>query len=272
MTTAAMNSLKIGIRLESLGLPLRRALAEAARLGVLGVQVDAAGELSPGELSETGRRAFRHLLRGHNLQVTALGCPLPRGLDDARNLQPRMEQVRKVMALSIDLGARLAVVQAGAVPDEPNCPRGALLCESLFALGQYGDHIGAGLALETGLESGAALATFLSGLDTGGLGANLNPANLLEHCFDPYDSARALRGHILHSHARDVRVCNPGRAARGVPLGQGDIDWGEYVKVLEEVGYRGWLVVERESGTHRLYEVAEGVGFLRRLGSEKTAR
>jgi hypothetical protein len=45
-----MNRFKIGIRLESLGLPLRRGLAEAARLGVPGVQVDAAGDLSPNEL------------------------------------------------------------------------------------------------------------------------------------------------------------------------------------------------------------------------------
>jgi hypothetical protein len=57
-----MNRLKIGIRLESLGLPLRRALGEAQRLGVRGVQADAAGELSPHSLSQTGRSAFRHLL------------------------------------------------------------------------------------------------------------------------------------------------------------------------------------------------------------------
>jgi hypothetical protein len=36
-----MNHPKIGICLESLGLPLRRALTEAGRLGVAGVQVDA---------------------------------------------------------------------------------------------------------------------------------------------------------------------------------------------------------------------------------------
>ena len=58
-----MNRLKIGVRLESLGLPLRRALFEAGQLGVAGVQVDAAGDLSPNRLSETGRREFRHLLR-----------------------------------------------------------------------------------------------------------------------------------------------------------------------------------------------------------------
>ena len=50
-----MNRLKIGIRLESLGLPLRRALREAQRLGVRGVQADAAGDLSPHALSQTGR-------------------------------------------------------------------------------------------------------------------------------------------------------------------------------------------------------------------------
>ena len=38
-----MNRLKIGVRLESFDLPLRRALTEASKLGVAGVQVDAVG-------------------------------------------------------------------------------------------------------------------------------------------------------------------------------------------------------------------------------------
>src|SRR5690242_15278790 len=114
-----MNRLKIGIRLESLGLPLRRALAEAGRLGVSGVQVDAVGDLAPGALSDTGRREFRHLLRAHNLELTALGCPLRRGLDTADNQQPRIEHVQKVLTLSFELGPRIAIVQAGSVSGEP---------------------------------------------------------------------------------------------------------------------------------------------------------
>src|SRR5919205_3269865 len=106
-----MNHLAIGIRLESLGLPLRRALAEASRLGVPGVQVDAGGDLSPRNLSQTGRREFRHLLRAHNLELTALGCPLRRGLDSPEDQQPRLEHVQKVLALSYDLGPRVAIVQ-----------------------------------------------------------------------------------------------------------------------------------------------------------------
>jgi len=38
-----------------------------------------------------------------------------------------------------------------------------------------------------------------------------------------------------------------------------------YLGILEEVGYRGYLTVEREGGTDRLNEVAAGVKFLRRL-------
>src|SRR5438874_6245611 len=142
MPVLTMNSLRLGIRLGSFGLPLRRALQEAERLGVAGVQVDAAGDLSPNQLSQTGRREFKHLLRAHNLELTALGCPLRRGLDTVQDQQPRIEHVRKVMTLSFDLGPRIAIVQAGRVPDDVADPRSVLLSESLTVLGQHGDRTG----------------------------------------------------------------------------------------------------------------------------------
>jgi sugar phosphate isomerase/epimerase len=260
-----MNRLKIGIRLESLNPPLRRALTEAARLGVAGVQVDAAGNLSPNNLSETGRREFRTLLRLHNVELTALGCPLRRGLDTTEDQQPRLEHVRKVMALSFDLGARRVIVHAGRIPERDDDPRAPILTESLSNLARYGDRIGAALALETGLEPGAVMAAFLRRFDTGSLGANLDPANLLMNGFDPYESARALAGLIRHAHAKDARAATASRSAREVPLGHGDIDWLTFLSVLEEVEYRDWLVVERESGEERLKDVAAGVAFLRRV-------
>jgi L-ribulose-5-phosphate 3-epimerase len=260
-----MNRLQIGIRLESLGLPLRRALAEASRIGVSGVQVDAVGDLAPNALSDTGRREFRHLLRAHNLELTALGCPLRRGLDTAETQQPRIEHVQKVLSLSFDLGPRLVIVQAGAVSGESEDARMRILRESLHALAGHGDRVGATLALETGLEDGSVLAAFLDGFDTGALGVNLDPANLLLHGFDPYASTRALGRRIVHTHAKDARQASASRAAQEVPLGHGDIDWMMYLGTLEEVEYRGWLTIERETGESRLADVAAGVFFLRRL-------
>jgi len=257
--------LKIGIRLESFGLPLRRALQEAQRLGVSGVEVDAVGDLSPKELSQTGRREFRHLLRGHNLEVTALGCPLRHGLDVAQGQEARIEHVRKVMSLSFDLGPRIAVVQAGKVPEEAQPANAPRMTEALLTLAQHGDRTGALLALDTGLESGEVLAKFLGHFDTGGLGVNFDPANLLVGGFDPYEGARALAGKIVHTHARDARAAGTRRTAQEVPLGHGDIDWMRFLSVLEEMDYRGWLTIVRETGDRRVADVADGVAFLRRL-------
>lgn len=257
--------MKLGIRLESLGMPVRKGLAEAERLGVTGVQVDAAGELTPDRLTATGRREFRLLLRGHGLELTALGCPLRHGFDTAENLQPRIDHVRKVMALAFELGARVVVVEAGRIPDKPDDPRAGLLTESLLALGQHGDRVGTTLALETGAESGATMRHFLDRLDTGGLGANYDPANLLMNGFDPLADLTALSGRIVHAHAKDARRGGASRSAQEVPLGHGDIDWLQVVGTLSAQDYRGWLTVERESGANRPADVAAGVAFLRRL-------
>ncbi len=257
--------MKIGVRLESLGLPLRRALFEAQRMGVSGVQVDAAGDLSPRQLSQTGRREFRNLLRAHNVELTAIGCPMRRGLDTAENLEPRIDHVRAVMELSFDLGPRIVIVQAGQIPEDAASPGLALMRESLLALSRHGDRVGTVLALETGLESGDTLVKFLDTFDTGSLAVNFDPANLLLHGFDPYTTARTLHRRIVHAHAKDARAASASRTAAEVPLGHGDIDWIRLVSVFAEIEYRGWQVVERESGDRRVVDVAEGVKFLRRL-------
>jgi sugar phosphate isomerase/epimerase len=260
-----MNRLRIGIRLDSLAVPLRQALGEAMRLSVAGVQLDSAGDLSPRSLSDSGRRQLRHLLRSHDLELSALGCPLRHGLDVAENQQPRVEHVMQVMSLSYELGCRLVIVQAGAIPEKDDDPRTGLLREALLDLGRHGDRIGATLAMETGLEPPQRLREFLDRLDTGSLAVNLDPANLLLNRHDPYEAVRVLHQRIVHSHAKDARSASASRAAQEVPLGHGDIDWIRYLGVLEEVGYRGWLVVERESGEQRVADVAAGVAFLRRL-------
>jgi sugar phosphate isomerase/epimerase len=256
--------MKLGVTLESLGLPVRRGLAEARRLGLTGVQFDAAGDLAPDRLTDTGKRELRHLLRSDGLELTALGCPLRHGLDEPANLQPRIDRVRQVMALSFDLGARVTIVQAGRVPDDPAEPRAEILRESLLALGQFGDRTGTTLALATGLESGATLKAFLDRFDTGGLGVNYDPGNLLMNGFDPVENLAPLKDRILHVHAKDARRVNVSRTVE-VPVGHGDVDWMQFLGTLEAFEYRGWVAIECQSGEDRLADVTAGVAFLRRL-------
>src|ERR1019366_1804917 len=193
-----MARIKLGISLKSLGLPFRRSLPLAVQLGASAIELEATGELLPQNLTQTGRREIVHLLRSHDLTVSAVVCPLRRGLDVAEDLDPRMEQIRLTMALAFDLGPRLVIIQAGKIPASPPPegdesgvkvaanPTAALMKESLDALGKYGDRTGNVLALDTGLDSPETMVAYLSQFDSGSLGINYNPANLVISGHDPY--------------------------------------------------------------------------------------
>ena len=278
--------MKLGIRLESLGLPLRKGLDQAARMAAAGVQIDATGDLSPDRISQTGRRDFVNLLRSLNLELAALNCPLRRGLDVAENLQPRIEHVRKTMSLSYDLGARITIVEMPRIPEEAKpemeaapaavgrlilatAPLAAdparILRESLADLGKFGDRVGASLALEIGLDPAEKLADYLAGFDSGALGVNYDPANMYINGLDPIQSLTTLHGKILYTQGRDARRSGVSRVAAETPLGAGDIDWMTYIGALDALEYRGWISVKRESGERRIDDVANGVSFLRRF-------
>ncbi len=262
-----MKRMRLGVRIESLGLPFRRALQEVARFGASGIQIDAVGDFSPNRLSETGCRDLRHLLRSYNLELTALNCPLRHGLDVADHLDQRIDFLRQAMSLAFELGPRLIVVPAPCVPTEDAADAGRwdLLRDVLTRLTQFGDRIGTSIALEAGLDPGSRLRDYLQTFDTGSLGVQFDPANFLLHGHDPLATVMELHGKILHVQARDARRLRANRGAEEVMLGAGDIEWLGMIASLQAIEYFGFLTVARESGTSRLNDVAQGIAFLRRL-------
>src|SRR3954470_9567071 len=64
----------LGLRLDP-GRPIKEQIRGAAAAGARGRVVDAAGDLSPDRLSETGRRELRQMLRSVELDLIALNLP-----------------------------------------------------------------------------------------------------------------------------------------------------------------------------------------------------
>ncbi|HEX3146529.1 MAG TPA: sugar phosphate isomerase/epimerase family protein [Gemmataceae bacterium] len=257
--------MKIGVVVESMELPLRAALPRAARMGAAGVQVDAAGDLSPERLTDTARRELKNLLRTYAQDLTALNCPLRRGLDVAENQQPRLEYIRRSMAMAFEMGPRIAIAPLPKLPGENEPERARLLREALLDLGRHGDRVGCVLALEVGMDAPDAVVAYLDTFDVGSLKVNYDPANLLVNGLDPIAGIIPLHRRIAHTHARDARRSTVSRGAQEVALGAGDIDWLSYVASLVAVEYRGWLTIERETGMERLRDIEHGVGFLKKM-------
>jgi sugar phosphate isomerase/epimerase len=256
---------KLAIVAESTGLTARKALEAARTLGCRGIQFDAVGDLAPDKLGETGRREFKNLLKSHDLALAALNVPLRRGLDAADDLQPRLDFVKKAMALSFDLGARLVVVPGPAIPAEAADPRRVTLTESLHDLGAHGDRTGCTIALECGLDPAETVVPFLDSFDRGSLAVCFDPANFLLNGHDPLATLAAFGRRVAYTHARDARVARNAGGGNEVPLGAGDIEWMAYVATLDSIDFSGYLAVERTTGQNRLDDVKAGVAFLRRF-------
>ena len=275
--------MKLGVVLENLGLPVRSALPEAAKLGISGVQLEAAGPLDPVGLGDSARRELRTLLRSYNLELSAVNCPLRRGLDTFEHQQARIDHIQKAMQFAFDIGSRVLVVPFPKLPDAAPVkeeetagpkpflffkgppPKGDTLRETLLALSRIGDKLGVTLALEAGLDPAAKLVEYLNGFETGGLQVNYDPANFFINGHDPVANVFPLMGRIPHSHARDARRTSAASGPEEVPLGAGDIDWLAYMGTLAATDYRGYVTVERTQGDRKLADITAGVKFLRRF-------
>ena len=48
------------------------------------------------------------------------------------------------------------------------------------------------------------------------------------------------------------------------PLGKGHVDWPNYIKALKDIGYNGYLTIEREVGADPAADIAMAVDFLKK--------
>lgn len=260
-----MPALKVAIQLAGLRQPFRKALHTAAELGAGAVEIDARQELQPQQLSGTALREVRNLLDELNLRVSAVGFATRRGYDVAGDLERRVQATKAAMKMAYELGARVVVNQVGRVPSESSGPQWDQLVQVLSDLGNFGHHVGAFLAAQTGSESGPDLERLLTALPAGAIGVDLDPGNLIINGFSATEAAERLGPHVLHVHARDaVRDLARGRGLE-VPLGRGTADFPALLGILEEQAYRGYFTVARQNADDPLYEIGSAVKYLRSL-------
>jgi sugar phosphate isomerase/epimerase len=251
--------------LESLGQPIRQALESAARLGAHGVQVDAAGELAPDQLSQTGRRHLKHLISSYGLELVAIGFPTRRGFDALERLEARVAAAVKTLQLAGALGVPMIVNPLGAIPEERD--KHTHFFDAVDTIHREALRVGSRFAIETGWESPQRLAGFLAERDRTGLAINFDAGNLLARGHNVYEAVTALAAHIIGVHVKDV--VRTGATVSGfleVPLGEGEIDWPRLIGELESIGYHGYYTVEREAGENRLRDVTAAVDYLKAVG------
>lgn len=276
-----MRSFPIGIMLESFRLPINEALDKAHDLGVQGIQVyTTRGELAPQNLSASQRKEFLQQLKDKGLVISALCGDLGHGFGNPEKNSELIEQSKRIVDLSMEWECGIVTTHIGVVPEDNNHPRYKIMQDACSELAQYADSVKARFAVETGPETSKVLKGFLDSLNSRGVSVNMDPANLVMVTGDdPVEAVYTLKDYIVHTHAKDGKrlyyrepekvygivyeesLDSP--SFQELPLGEGDVDFKRYLQALEDIGYTGFLTIEREVGEDPEGDIRKAVEYLR---------
>ena len=278
-----MYQFPIGVMLESFRLPTPEAVAKAAEVGAQGIQMYSTnGEHAPENMTPAKCAELLDMLKSYGLRFSALCGDLGHGFGNAELNPTLIEKSKRIVDLSLTLECGIVTTHIGVVPQDPNHDRYKIMQDACYQLAEYADSVGARFAVETGPETSADLKKFLDSLGgTKGVGVNLDPANLVMVTGDdPVAAVHNLKDYIVHTHAKDgvmLIKTNPEYVYRiiprpedrqgitfyrGMPLGEGQVDFPAYLRALDEIGYRGFLTIEREAGEDPSGDIGKAKSFL----------
>ncbi|MBR5899942.1 MAG: sugar phosphate isomerase/epimerase [Clostridia bacterium] len=277
--------MKFGVAINCFKIPVEDGIIEASKIGASGVQTYATtGAFSPEELTSDKKLLIKALLKENDLVFTALTADMGGyGFQIEKDNPERIEKTKKIIDLAEEFGAKVITTHVGVIPSDERHPRYEVLLKALVECGRYAKSKGVTVAIETGPEDAVTLKGFLD-KTLGGVGVNLDPANfVMVTGQNPADAVYTLKDYIVHTHVKDgimLKKTQPkiiydhfasgGKGGINVKdyfletvVGQGDVDYKSYLKALIEVGYDGYLTVERESGDDRIGDSIKAIEYVK---------
>ena len=197
-----------------------------------------------------------------------------------------VEKSKRILDLAKDLETDIVTTHIGKIPEDTTCVKYNTMFEACKSIADYAASIGATFAIETGPEMADVLCDFVNAAGDG-VGVNLDPANfVMVTGQDPAEAVRLLGKKIVHTHLKDgkmLRKADPliiyNHFAEGgiealniadffieTPVGEGDVNWAEYIAALREIEYDGYLTIERETGDDPIADIKKAADFVRENG------
>lgn len=240
------------------------------------------GEFAPENMNAQKRRELLDIAKSHGLVFSALCGDLGQGFGNAENNPALIEKSKRILDLAKDLETNVVTTHIGVIPQDSMHPRYQIMQEACAELSRYADTVDAHFAIETGPEPAKTLKSFLDSLGSRGVAVNLDPANfVMVTGDDPVQAVYTLKDYIVHTHAKDgiklhdsdpeviygiiEDVIQEGSYFRELPLGKGDVPFPQYLDALTDIGYRGFLTIEREVGSDPAGDISLAIQYLNTL-------
>lgn len=283
--------MQIGVIIESFREPLFQALETAASIGIKGVQMYAVcKDHDLIRMTESERMKLKQHIEKLGLKVASICGDLGgHGFQDEKGNPERVKLSKQIIDLCVFFGTKVMTTHIGVVPTRNDSPVFKAMAAALREVGGYAASKGCTLAVETGPEPISRLIEMIKASGDRGIGINFDPANLaMVLNVNPALEVPLAGKYIVHTHAKDglhLRDFNPSDVYgtldtydltppeeqskdkspvfKEVPLGQGQVNWTEYLAALRQIGYDGFLTIEREVGENPKADIVMAVDFLK---------
>lgn len=247
------------------------------------------------ELDDKTIREIHHLAKETGVNLSGLGY-YPNALSpDELEASKAVEHIRKVILASAKLGIGQMNTFIGrdwTKSIEDNWSRFLATWKPMI---QFADEQGVKIGIENcpmllskdEWPGGKNLAVspkiwrrMFADIPSANFGLNYDPSHMVWQHMDYLAPLREFSARIHHAHAKDVRLDQPKLCDVGIlahPLeyhtpklpGMGEVDWGKFISVLGDTGYRGPVCVEVEDRAFedtlasRIASLKQSVTYLR---------
>ncbi|MBC5688338.1 sugar phosphate isomerase/epimerase [Mediterraneibacter sp. NSJ-55] len=227
------------------------------------------------DVDELDNEYITHILKyckKKKVEISALAY-YPNVLEpDLEKRTQYIEHLKKVIVAAKKLNVNMVTTFIGRVP-QLNVPENLKLAEKVWnPLLNFAENLGVRIAIENcpmlftedewpgGKNiaiSPAIWRQLFEKLKSPNLGLNYDPSHFIWQEIDYIKPVYEFKDKIFHVHYKDIKLNKNARSEVGVlatPLsymtpripGHGDVDWGEYIAALLEVGYDGPACIEIE--------------------------
>jgi sugar phosphate isomerase/epimerase len=276
---------------------LRVAALSARSLGFAALQLDVRlGGLDLTQLSQSGRREVRSILRSRDLDLAGLRFDLGgKGLGPSADIDAALDRVESVLEAAAGLECSLVCIDPGPLPAPPpdEKPLSAISSEmagdiiipaaretkivesprkvdptfaasvdgALVELGRRADRLGVMVAMRSDLVGFAAVDRALKAAACPWFGVDLDPVAILRDDWKADEIFSRLGDAIRHVRGRDA-LLGADRRTKAAMIGSGSVDWGKLMNDLEGVGFNGWITVDPMELGNRRVGAAGGAAVL----------
>jgi L-ribulose-5-phosphate 3-epimerase len=262
-----MIPVSLAVATRHFGMPLRRAIEYAGSMGAQGVQLDVCNELPPGELSETGRRQFKHSLRERLLSISSFEFPTLRSFYDQQDLDAQVFGLKSALQFAYQMGVRIVVGRIGRIPEDVESKEYELLIQVLNDIARHSNQVGATFAFTPNADSTESIKTLIGKVTEGPIGINLDPGGMAMNGMSWVETYRELYDRVTSVQVRDGIRDIDGQGVE-VAVGRGEVAWDECLALLHEGSFEGWLTATRSGGDDSKGDLARAIQFIKNVGTE----